>query len=76
MESLIENKPMLISLFIALVGVIVLPMGAFADVLHLVPLDYDVSLRKNKLIYTLNYYFLLNFNWFLDLSGLELENKL
>lgn len=44
MESLIENKPMLISILIAFFGVIVLPLGSFANTLSLVQLDSELRL--------------------------------
>ncbi|CAI2726639.1 unnamed protein product [Schistosoma spindalis] len=50
MESLIENKPMLISLIVAVLGIVILPFGAFADALQLVYLDYDLRIIFFKVL--------------------------
>nr|CAH8841426.1 unnamed protein product [Trichobilharzia regenti] len=44
MESLTENKPMLISLIVAVVGLLVLPFPPFAGSLQLVSLDSDLRI--------------------------------
>ncbi|KAH8861205.1 Manganese-transporting ATPase 13A1 [Schistosoma japonicum] len=44
MESLIENKPMLISLIIAVIGIVILPFGPFSSTLQLVDLDNDIRI--------------------------------
>ncbi|CAH8494188.1 unnamed protein product [Heterobilharzia americana] len=44
MESLTENKPMLISLIVAVVGIVILPFGPFANALRLVNLDNDLRI--------------------------------
>ncbi|VDP67445.1 unnamed protein product [Schistosoma mattheei] len=50
MESLIENKPMLISLIVAVLGIVILPFGPFADALQLVHLDYDLRIMFFKVL--------------------------